>query len=98
MNWKKILLIAAVVGAFAVVSAPKSEARVSIGIGIGLPFPVVGVGYGYAPYGYAPYGYGYPRIGVGYGYYPYARPFYRRPYIYRRPVVVLRGGRPHRHR
>ena len=53
MNWKKLLVIAAVVGAFAFVSAPKSEAHVSIGIGIGLPlaYPVGFYG-GYAPYGY----------------------------------------------
>lgn len=93
MNWKKVLLIGAVVGAFAFVSAPKSEARVSIGIGIGLPlaFPVVGVGYypGAYPYGC---GYGVP-VYASYGYYGYSRPIvYRRPVIYRRPVVVLRNG------
>lgn len=84
MNLKKLLLIAAVAGAFAFVSVPKSEARVSIGIGIGLPiaYPVVGY-YG----GCYPYAYGRPYYGA-YGYNGY-----RRPIIYRRPVVVLRNGR-----
>ncbi len=87
MNWKKLFLITAVVGAFAFVSAPKSEARVSIGIGIGLPiaYPV----YGYPYYGgYYPYAYGYP----AYGSYGYARPIvYRSPYAYHRRPVIYRG-------
>ncbi len=87
MNLKKILLIAAVVGAFAFVAAPKSEAHVSIGIGLGFPIAYPVVGYGY------PYSYGYPYYGA-YGYNGY-----RRPFIYRRPVVVIRNGhRFFRHR
>ncbi len=96
MNWKKLLLIAAVIGAFTFVSAPKSEAGVHIGIGIGLPiaYPVYGCGYG----GY-PYAYGYPGYYGGYGSYGYARPIvYRRPYVYRRPVVVYRGRRVNHYR
>ena len=59
MNWKKLLLIAAVAGAFTFAAAAKSEAGVRVGIGIGFP---VGYGYSYGyPYaGYYPYGYGYP--------------------------------------
>ena len=59
MNWKKLLLIAAVAGAFTFAAAAKSEAGVSVGIGIGFP---VGYGYSYGyPYaGYYPYAYGYP--------------------------------------
>jgi hypothetical protein len=37
MNWKKLLLIATVAGAFTFAAAPKSEAGVRVGIGIGLP-------------------------------------------------------------
>ena len=59
MNWKKLLLIAAVAGAFTFAAAAKSEAGVRVGIGIGFP-----IGYGYScgyPYaGYYPYAYGYP--------------------------------------
>ncbi len=57
MNWKKILLIAAVAGAFTLAAAPKSEARVRVSIGIGLP---VGYSCGY-PYAGYPYAYGYLR-------------------------------------
>ncbi len=52
MNWKKLLLIAAVIGTLAFVSAPKSEAGVQVGIGIGFPiaYPAYGYGYPYYPY------------------------------------------------
>ena len=63
MNWKKFLLIAIVAGGFAFVSAPRSEAGISVGIGIGVP-----VAYPY-PYGYYRYGCHRP-----YGYY---RSYYR---------------------
>ena len=67
MNWKKLLLIAAVTGSFTFAAAAKSEAGVRVGIGIGFP-----IGYGYScgyPYpGYYPYAYGYP-YGYSYGYY-----------------------------
>ena len=87
MNWKKFLLIAVAAGALTFVSAPKSEAHVSVGIGIGFP---IGYGYGYPgyyPYGYAyPYAYGYP---YSYGYYPYR---FGTRVVYR-PVVAHRGHR-----
>ena len=89
MNWKKLLLIAAVTGSFTFAAAAKSEAGVRVGIGIGFP-----IGYGYScgyPYpGYYPYAYGYP---YGYASYGYA------PVFYTRPVVVFRNGhRVVRHR
>ena len=85
MSWKKFLLIAVAVGAMAFVSAPKSEARSHVGIGIGFPIGY----YGAIPtVGTYPYGYGYP-----YGYYgPYYGGFGYRPYVYSRPVVVVRNG------
>jgi hypothetical protein len=93
MSWKKFLLIAAAVGALTFVSAPKSEAHVSVGIGIGFP---IGYAYpGYYPYGYAyPYGYGYP---YSYGYYPYGfgtRVVYSRPVV-RRGHHVVHHHHPH---
>ncbi|HEY2801049.1 MAG TPA: hypothetical protein VGI85_10660 [Chthoniobacterales bacterium] len=98
MNWKKLLFVVAAVGAFAFVSAPKSEAGVHIGIGIG--FPIVYPAYGYPYAGYYPYAYNYgayPYYG-SYGYYSYGGPiFYHRHYLYRRPVVVYRGRVAHHH-
>jgi hypothetical protein len=86
MNWKKLLLIAAVAGAFTFAGAAKSEAGVRVGIGIGFP-----IGYGYScgyPYpGYYPYPYGYP-----YGYAPYYASFGYAPVVFSRPVVVFRNG------
>lgn len=71
MTLKKLLVIAFAALAFGFVSAPHSEAGVSIGIGIGLP---IGYGYryapGYYPHAYAPYGYYRPAVGV------YVRPHY----------------------
>jgi len=61
MNWRKLLLIALVVGGCAFAPAPRSDAGVSVGIGVGFP-----VGYPYPYYGYYPYG--------PYPYYPY--PYY----------------------
>jgi hypothetical protein len=94
MNWKKLLLIAVVVGGFAFVAVPQSKAGGHVSIGIGLGFPIgygyYGCGYpGYYPYAYpAYYPYGYYRpayYSVGYG---YSRPFYwyhgRRIYYGRR--------------
>jgi hypothetical protein len=66
---KKFMIIALLAIGFIVLTAPESNAGVSIGIGVG--FPV----YGYPAY--YPYGYGYYR----YSYYPYAAPYYR-PVIY----------------
>lgn len=85
MSWKKILLIAAVAGAFTFASAPKSEAGVRVGIGIGVGFPVGYYGCAYPYPAYYPYGYPY------YGY--YRAGFYRGPVVYRRPVVIRRGHR-----
>ena len=82
MNWKKLLLIAAVLGTFAFVSAPKSEAGVRVGIGIGLPIAYPAYGYPYYPYAY-----GYP-----YGYAPYYATVGYYPRVYSRPVVVVRNG------
>ena len=82
MNWKKLLLIAAVLGTFAFVSAPKSEAGVRVGIGIGLP-----IAYPAYAYPYYPYAYGYP-----YGYAPYYATVGYYPRVYSRPVVVVRNG------
>jgi hypothetical protein len=95
MNWKKLLLIAAVVGAFTFASVPKSDAGVRVGIGIGLPvaYPVYPYPYPYAygyPYGYAPYY-------ASCGYYPAV---YGGAFVYHRPVVVVRNGHhghPHPH-
>ncbi len=89
MSWKKLLLIAAIAGAFTVASAPKSEAHTSFSFGVGLGFPVAYYGYpGYYPYAYPayyPYGYGYPAYSISYY---YGRPFYwfhgRRVFIARR--------------
>lgn len=97
MNWKKLLLIAAVVGAFTFAAAPKSEAGVRVGIGIGFP-----IGYGYSTCGYPyagyPYAYGYP-YGYPYGYSPYYASYGYAPVVYTRPVVVFRNGhRVIRHR
>ena len=66
---KKFMIIALLAIGFNMLTAPKSDAGVSIGIGFG--FPV----YGYPAY--YPYGYGcYP-----YSYYPYGAPYYR-PVVY----------------
>jgi len=91
MNWKKLLLIAATIGAFAFASAPKSNAGVRVGIGIGFPVAYPVYGYPYYPYGYA-YPYGYP-----YGYAPYYASFGFGPVVHSRPVVVVRNGRHVRH-
>ena len=82
MSGKKLLLIAAVVGAFAFISVPKSDAGVRVGIGLG--FPIAYPGYGYP---YYPDAYGYP-----YGYAPYYPVVYSSPFVYSRPVVVFRNG------
>ena len=66
---KKFMIIALLAIGFIVLTAPESNAGVSIGIGVG--FPV----YGYPAY--YPYGYGY----YPYSYYPYGAPYYR-PVIY----------------
>lgn len=95
MTWKKLLLIAAVAGAFTFAAAPKSDAGVRVGIGIGLPVAYPAYGYPYYPYYGYPYGYGpyYP-----YGYYP---GFYSSGVVFSRPVAVFHNGRHvvhHRHR
>ena len=91
MNWKKLLLIAAIAGAFTFAATAKSEAGVRVGIGIGFP---VGYGYGYGyPYaGYYPYAYGYPYY-YPYGYvsYGYAPVVYGRSVVYTRPVSTATG-------
>ena len=90
MNWKRLLLIAAVVGAFTFTAAPQSKAGVRVGIGIGFP-----IGYGYCGYPYAgyPYPYGYPyAYGYPYGYAPYYASFGFAPIIHTRPVVVFHNG------
>lgn len=88
MNWKKLLLIAVLAAGFAFVSAPRSEAGLSVGIGFGGP---VSYGYGgYGGYGYGGYGYGRPYYSsYGYGYAPHG--YYQPNYV---RVVV----RPHYHR
>jgi hypothetical protein len=73
---KKFMIIALLAIGFIVLTAPESNAGVSIGIGVG--FPV----YGYPAY--YPYGYGYYR----YSYYPYGAPYYR-PVIYYSSVYGL---------
>jgi len=85
MNWKKLLLIAATVGAFTFVAAPKSEAGVSVGIGVG--FPVAYPAYGYP---YYPYAYGYPYPYYPYGYGPYYGSFGFGAGFHSRSVVVVR--------
>ena len=62
---KKFMTIALLAIGFIVLTAPESNAGVSIGIGVG--FPV----YGYPAY--YPYGYGY----YPYSHYPYGAPDYR---------------------
>lgn len=89
MNWKKLLLIAAAIGAFALASAPKSDAGVRVGIGIG--FPVAYPAYGYPYYPYYPYGYAYP-YGYPYGYAPYYGSFGFGPVVHSGRVVVVRDG------
>jgi hypothetical protein len=93
MSWKKLFLVAALVGAFAFVSAPKSDAGVHVGIGIGLPLAYPAYPYPYYPYPYA-YGYGYPD-----GYYgPYGYPVvYGGGFVHAHPVVVSHGHRFVRH-
>ena len=89
MSWKKLLLIAAVAGAFTFASAPKSDAGVSVGVGIGFPVGYYGCGY---PYGYYPYGY-YP--------YPYVYPSFvafSRPVVFRNSIGVRHHPRIVRHR
>ena len=61
MSWKKSLLIVVAVVGLGFMSAPRTDAQVSIGIGFGVP---VGYGYygpGYYSTGYYPYRYGYAR-------------------------------------
>jgi hypothetical protein len=95
MTWKKLLLIAAVAGAFTFAAAPQTDAGVRVGIGIGLPVGYPAYGYPYYPYGY-PYAYApyYP-----YGYYP---GFYGSTVVFSRPVSVVHRGHPrvvhHHHR
>ena len=68
MNWKRFLLIAVALGAFAFAGVPRTEARISVGIGIGAP---IGYGYGYGnPYGYRR------------SYYPYDYYGYRRAIVH----------------
>jgi hypothetical protein len=105
MNWKKLLLIAAIVGAFAFVATPRSEARGHVSIGIGIGVPIGYYGYGYAPYGYYPYGYpAYYNVGYAgywgphyylrsrYGAHPY-RWYYGHPYSRHHRRHVYRGVR-----
>src|SRR4051794_4628017 len=78
MNWKRLVLIAVIAAGFAFVSAPRSEAGVSVGIGLGVP---VGYGYGYGGYyGYTPAYYPY---GSPYGYYSPVRVVVRPHYHWR---------------
>jgi len=83
MNWKKLLLIALMVGGFAFAAAPRSEAGVSVGIGVGFP-----VAY---PYGY-PYPYYGPSVWVGPGFYWFQgrRVFFSRPFFHGRRVFFSR--------
>ena len=70
---KKFMIIALAIG-FIVLTAPESNAGVSIGIGVGFP----AYGYpAYYPYGYSCYPYGY----YPYSYYPYGVAYYR-PVVY----------------
>ena len=82
MTWKKLLLIAVVAVGFGIVSAPRSEAGLSVGIGFGVPVGY-GYGYGYGPYysSYSPY-YARP-YGYGYGYYEPVRVIVRPHYHWR---------------
>ncbi len=85
MNCKKLPLIAASIGCFGFVAAPRADAGLSVGIGIGAP---VGFGYGYGggygygcarPVYYSPYAYGYS------------------PYGYYQPGYIRVVVRPHYH-
>ena len=80
MTSKKLLLIAVVAVGFGIVSAPRSEAGLSVGIAIGVP---VGCGHGHGPYysSHSPY-YG-PPYGYGYGYYQPVRVVVRPHYHWR---------------
>ena len=53
MSGKKLLLIAAVLGAFAFISVPKSDAGVHVGIGLGFPIAYPGYAYPYYPVVYS---------------------------------------------
>ena len=58
---KKLLLVALMVGGFALGSASSANAGVAVGIGVGVPgpYPYYGYGYPYPYYGYVgPYWYG----------------------------------------
>jgi hypothetical protein len=98
MHWKKLLLIAVVVGGFAFAATPRTEARTFVSVGIGFP---IGFGY-YGGYGYPGYAYGYPGY-YPYGYYRpyysrvgysyYSRPYYSRPYYWHRGHRVYYGRR-----
>ncbi len=83
MNWKKLFLIALMVGGFAFAPAPRAEAGVSVGIGVGFP-----VAY---PYGY-PYPYYGPSVWVGPGFYWFQgrRVFFSRPFFHGRRVFFSR--------
>jgi hypothetical protein len=71
---KKFMIIALLAIGFIGLTAPESNAGVSIGIGVG--FPVYGYP-AYYPYGQGGYPYGYYQS----SYYPYGAPYYR-PVIY----------------
>jgi hypothetical protein len=89
MHWKKLLLIAVVVGGFAFAATPRTEARTFVSVGIGFP---IGFGY-YGGYGYP--GYGYPAY-YPYGYYRpsyYSVGYYSRPYYWHRGHRVYYGRR-----
>jgi len=66
---KKFMIIALLAIGFVVLTAPESNAGVSIGIGLGFP--------AYYPYGYGCYPYGY----YSSSYYPYSAPYYQ-PVVY----------------
>jgi hypothetical protein len=86
MNWKRLLLIALVVGGFAFAAAPRTEARTFVSVGIGFPIGFGNYGYGYPAY----YPYAYP------AYYPYGyyRPaYYSVGYYYGRPYYWYHGRR-----
>jgi hypothetical protein len=80
MSWKKLGLIALVVGGFTLASAPRASAGVSIGIGLGFPVAYPYPYYSY-PYPYPYYGYAYP-YWYGPGFYRFHghRVFFSRPF------------------
>jgi hypothetical protein len=87
---KKLLLIAVTATCLLGAAAPDSKAGVSVGIGVGFPigYPYPYYGCGYYPYAYAPGPFFAPPV--------FSSVFVRRPFVVRRPPVVIVRRHPWR--